>query len=444
MAITVLVTDGDQRPALAIVRALGRRGASVVVAEEHGASLASASKYCARRVTYPSPYRQREAFDAFLLDFVKRERPDVVLPVTDVTTHAICLNQEALRPYCGISVPRFEAFDFVTDKWRLLESAQRSGVPVPRTIFVDGRAGLEQHKDQVEYPAVVKPVRSRIPTDRGWLSAGVQYAESEAELDRLFEQTEYLASYPSLVQERIVGPGVGVFVLFDRGRLVADFAHRRLREKPPAGGVSVLRESIPVDPALREHAVRLLGPIGWHGVAMMEFKQDQRTGNFFLMEVNGRFWGSLQLAVDAGVDFPSLACELALGCRREVAATYKVGVKSRWLLGDLDHLLLRLFKSDRQLNLPGFAPSRLRTLVDFLKLVQPDVRYEVVSRDDPRPFVHELRQSATALLDSAARVVRQRAGLVGPAPTAGPAMVPTAQMIPAVQGPPCLEPKVRC
>jgi hypothetical protein len=117
-------------------------------------------------------------------------------------------------------------------------------------------------------------------------------------------------------------------------------------------------------------------------------------------------------------------------------------VKSRWLLGDLDHLLLRLLKSDRQLNLPECAPSRLRTLIDFLKLVQPGVRYEVVRRDDPRPFVYELRQSATALLDSAARFLRQRAGVVGPAPRAGLAMIPTAQTIPMVQGPPCLKPKI--
>jgi predicted ATP-grasp superfamily ATP-dependent carboligase len=426
MAMKVFVTDGDERPSLAIARALGRREAFVVVGEEHPDSLTSASKYCGRQVTYPSPHRHRKAFDAFLLDFVRRERPDVVIPVTDVTTHAVCANQEALRPYCAVAVPPFEAFDFVSDKWRLLEAAARCGVPIPRTHFVNGLAGLKKYQDQIEYPAVVKPIRSRIPTDRGWLSAGVQYAKSATELGRLYAETEHLASYPSLLQERIVGPGVGIFVLFDRGQLVADFAHRRLREKPPAGGVSVLRESVPVDPGLREHAVRLLGPIGWHGVAMMEFKQDDRTGSFFLMEVNGRFWGSLQLALDAGLDFPSLACDLALGRGSEARAAYRVGVKSRWLLGDLDHLLLRVFRGDRELNLPESAPSRLRTLIDFLKFVQPDLHYEVVSRDDPRPFFYELGQTATALSQSAVPFLRRRAGLLRSARKAGPAMIPTA------------------
>jgi hypothetical protein len=83
-----------------------------------------------------------------------------------------------------------------------------------------------------------------------------------------------------------------------------------------------------------------------------------------------------------------------------------------------------LFKSDRELNLPEFAPSRLRTVIDFLKFVQPDVHYEVVSRDDPRPFVYELRQNATALMESAAAFPRPRAGFSRRARKAGPAMAP--------------------
>jgi len=206
-----------------------------------------------------------------------------------------------------------------------------------------------------------------------------------------------LARRPSLIQERIVGPGVGVFVLFDRGTLVADFAHRRLREKPPAGGASVLSESAPVDARLRDQAIRLLGPIGWHGVAMMEYKQDHRTGEFFLMEVNGRFWGSLQLAITAGVDFPFLASQLATGQRPEAPRPYTVGVKNRWLCGDVDHLLLRLCRSERSLQLPPGAPSRWRALADFLKFAEPGLHYDVDARDDPRPSMYELRRYAGAL-----------------------------------------------
>jgi predicted ATP-grasp superfamily ATP-dependent carboligase len=394
----ILVTDGDVRPALAIVRSLGRRGVSVLVGEERPVSLASSSRHCVRHVTYPSPYRDRDAFEGFLLEFVAREKVDVVMPVTDVTTHSVSRTQAALGRHAAVACPSFEAFDFVSDKWRLLQAAARCGVPVPRTEFVDGIAGLRDALHRIEYPAVVKPVRSRIPTDHGWRPASVHYAYSEGELWRLYEETDYLSSSPSLIQERIVGPGLGVFVLFDRGEPVTAFAHRRLREKPPSGGVSVLRESVHLDPRLREQATRLLGPLGWHGVAMMEYKQDRRTGNLFLMEVNGRFWGSLQLAVDAGIDFPYQLCQLARGRRPEPSRTYRLGVKSRWLLGDLDHLLLRLFKRDRDLRLPDAAPSRIRTLLDFLKFAGQGLHYEVLDRDDLRPFLYEVRQYLGALV----------------------------------------------
>jgi predicted ATP-grasp superfamily ATP-dependent carboligase len=396
------VTDGDQRPALAITRSLGRRGVSVLVGSEQPDSMASASKYCIRHVTYPSPYQHPDAFDRFLLDLIERERIDVVMPVTDVTTHLVSRNRSALSRLTATAAPSFEAFDFVANKMRLVQRAAQCGIATPRTHFVDGLADVEQLRGRIEYPAVIKPLRSRIRTESGWLVTTVQYAHDDADLLRVYRDTEYLHRYSSMIQERIVGPGVGVFVLCDHGRLCAAFAHRRVREKPPSGGASVLCESIALDPELLDQAMRLLGPLGWHGVAMMEFKQDRRTGRSYLMEVNGRFWGSLHLAVQAGVDFPYLSYLLALGRPFEIPASYQIGVKSRWLLGDLDHLLMRLFHSDGDQHLPEGAPSRIRALVDFLQPIGAGLKYDVISRDDPRPFVHEAQLYARQLSASAA------------------------------------------
>jgi predicted ATP-grasp superfamily ATP-dependent carboligase len=408
MPLTVFVTDGNQRSALAIVRTLGRRGMTVIVGDEQPVSLASASRHCAHRITYPSPYAHREAFERFLLDFVAREHVDVLLPVTDVTTHSVCALQDRLEVHTALAVPPLDAFEIVTHKGRLMEYAASLAVPVPRTHCVDGLESLERVVDRVEYPAVVKPVRSRLRTEDGWVPGRVHYAGSPQELRTLYRDHEYLAAHPSLIQQRIAGAGIGVFVLFDRGQLVADFAHRRLREKPPTGGVSVLCESEPVADSLRDHAIRMLGPLGWHGVAMLEYKQDLRTGECFLIEVNGRFWGSLQLAVDAGMDFPALACELALGHRPQVLQPYKLGVRSRWLLGDFDHLLLRLFTTDRSSELPASVPSRLRTLRDFITCANHGSRDGIGADADFGPFVHELREYVRALVASAARRAGRR------------------------------------
>lgn len=418
-----LVTDGDERPALAITRSLGRRGITVVVGEERPDSLATASRYCADRVTYPSAYRHPERFARFVRDFAEREHIDLVVPVTDVTTHAVAKHYDAIARYTACAVPSLAAFELMTDKDQLLRRAAGCNIPIPRTHVVDGAAALASLIDRVSYPAVVKPARSRIPTKEGWMPASVRYATDRDALLALYADTPYLAMYPSLIQERITGPGTGLFVLGDHGHIVTAFAHRRLREKPPSGGASVLCESIAVDPQLLAQAQRLLGPVGWHGVAMLEYKRDQRTGRSFLMEVNGRFWGSLQLAVDAGMDFPHLASQLALGQHLDLPTSYVVGAKNRWFLGDLDHLLGRLRGTDRAL--PDGMPSKWRAIIEFLRS-DADLRDEIFRYDDARPAWHEFRSYARELAASLKLRMHLRAATVAAPGVASPVNTPIA------------------
>lgn len=168
----------------------------------------------------------------------------------------------------------------------------------------------------------------------------------------------------------------------------------------------MLRESIALPQPMTQYALRLLQHVDWHGVAMVEFKVDRHTGVPFLMEVNGRFWGSLQLALDAGLNFPLLLYRMACGDKINApATTYKVGVKSRWLLGDLDHLLLRLFKSDAALCLPLGSTTKLKTLIEFCRFFQRNTRYEVNRLDDFKPFYYELRQYLARLLLPSRQVI---------------------------------------
>jgi predicted ATP-grasp superfamily ATP-dependent carboligase len=196
-------------------------------------------------------------------------------------------------------------------------------------------------------------------------------------------------AYPVLVQERVIGAGLGVFVLLWDGEVRAAFAHRRIREKPPSGGVSVLSESVALDPDLLARSVALLRDFDWQGVAMVEYKIDDRTGVPFLMEVNGRFWGSLQLAIDAGVDFPNILVAAACGEPTPPVGNYKLGVRLRWEWGDVDNLATRLRRSPAALAMPPGAPGRLKGIVDFARAFGPGTRGEVLRLADPRPFLHE-------------------------------------------------------
>lgn len=393
----VLLTDGNERSALAITRTLGQQYLQVVVGAEKKHSLASASKYCWQSFSYPSPYTDARGFVTQILDVVKRLQVTTVFPTSDIAMSLIGQHRQEFEEHTILPIPCTEVYESLSNKYSLMQLAAKLNVPIPETIFVpdgcvDKALGSPRH-----YPVVVKPGRSVMSIKGDLRATRVHYAANAADLKCLYHTVDYLRQ-PSLIQQRVEGQGQGIFALMDKGKPVALFAHRRLREKPPSGGVSVLRESIALPQPMTEYALRLLQHVGWHGVAMVEFKVDRQSGTPLLMEVNGRFWGSLQLALDAGVNFPYLLYQIAVGEQPYLPVNgYRTGVKSRWLLGDLDHLLLRLFKSDAKLSLPPNSPTRLKTLLAFCRFCQHDMRYEVLRFDDPKPFLYELRQYVSSL-----------------------------------------------
>ena len=146
----------------------------------------------------------------------------------------------------------------------------------------------------------------------------------------------------------------------------------------------MLSESVQVDPELGKLSRRLLDHVGWHGVAMVEFKITPR-GAPYLIEVNARFWGSLRLAIDAGVDFPWLLYRMAIDVPLEPINGYRTGMKNRWLLGDLDHLYLTLRSGT------SFA-QKFQTVVSFLNFFNRHTNHEINRWNDFRPFLFELKQ----------------------------------------------------
>ncbi len=382
----VLILDANHRSALAATRSLGRRGVPVVTADETRRTLAGASRYCRGSFVYPSPYRAPAQF----LEVLRLESTalgiGVILPMTEVTTHLLVRHRGDLSGLC-VPFGTFEALEALTDKRSVYVLAKQLDIPVPETRFVECPEEARIATVGLKFPLVVKPYRSRIWSEGTWLCADVRYVSSFEELRRLTQTVEAFRHHPFLVQEYVQGQGAGVFAQYDTGRAVTFFAHRRLRERPPSGGVSVLSESVGLDPHMRELSRRILDHVGWHGVAMVEFKVCA-DGRPYLMEVNPRFWGSLQLAIDAGVDFPWLAYQLATGARTDSVEGYRIGVRNRWLLGDLDHVYLSWKES-------AGVRAKCRAIAGFLKGFGPRTRHEVDRWDDFRPFFIELKRYVT-------------------------------------------------
>jgi predicted ATP-grasp superfamily ATP-dependent carboligase len=289
-----------------------------------------------------------------------------------------------------VPFPDLASFQSLTDKERLLAEASRLGIAIPaQEIIRDVESIASMDFSKLHYPLVLKPARSIGERDGVRATFSVSYASNASDLERSVRAMP-AAAFPLLLQQRIVGPGVGIFLLLWDGKLKAQFAHQRLSEKPPSGGISVYRESVSMDNALRDRSVALLAHFGWRGVAMVEYKRDSATGQMYLMEVNGRFWGSLQLAIDSGVDFPRILLGCTLGDVTPPMPSYRVGVRSRWWWGQIDHLAGRLRGSVVSEPLPPGTRSTGRACSDLILAPFRRRDYEEILRwSDPRPFLNE-------------------------------------------------------
>jgi predicted ATP-grasp superfamily ATP-dependent carboligase len=382
----ILVTDGEARSALAVVRSLGRAGHEVLVAGGPDA-LASHSRWSRRSIVVPDPVREPHGFGDALIAATHREELSMIIPVTDGSCAAILPRAEEFRPAL-IPAGTAEAFGRVSDKASTAQVAARLGIRVPAQRILASKPNVPTPDFDTIFPAVVKPSRSVVGNDGGRTKLSVLHAADASSLQAALDRLP-AAAYPVLIQERIVGPGVGVFLCRWRGTIVASFAHRRIREKPPAGGVSVYAESIAVTDSVMRHSEQLIEALDWEGVAMVEYKIDAASGEPYLMEINGRFWGTLQLAIDAGVDFPRLLVDSALGKSVPPVRRWKLGQKSRWFWGDMDHLLTVLRRSPADLHLPPGAPGRLKTLVAEIGTTLRIPADQVFRVADPGPGLAE-------------------------------------------------------
>ena len=393
----VLVTDGDNRAALAVTRALGRAGHEVIVAAKQSPSLAQASRYCAGTALCPDPFTEPDRFVEFTADLVRTRHIECVMPIADLATFLVTAHRDRFEPACAVPFAAADIIERVANKVDIVQTAARLGVPVPRSVVVTAPDKVPEH--DIPFPLVVKPWRSRVRTAGGWAATSVSHAADAAALRRDLE-SRAAHEFPVMLQERIEGPGLGVFACYHDGRPVALFSHRRRRERPPWGGVSVLCESIELPPRAREYAITLLDAVRWRGVAMVEFKVDRRDGEPKLMEINGRFWGSLQLSIDSGVNFPVILLQTLGSGPVETQAPYRVGVRNRWLWGDVDSLLQTLRKWQGP---PDLRSSRARAIWQFLKFFGADLYYDNPKWDDPWPFAVETGQRLRSLVHRADR-----------------------------------------
>jgi protein-tyrosine-phosphatase/glutathione synthase/RimK-type ligase-like ATP-grasp enzyme len=337
------------------------------------------------------------AFTAALLALVRSQQYDLILPASDSALAALAESYGDLSRLLHVGCPAPHAVERVLYKSLTLGVARRCGIRAPMSWTISTAADLESITPQLRFPVVVKP-----ETKVDGQATRVFYFSSPAELSSALRINNWGRL---LVQEYCPGVGVGVEILIHNGECFAKFQHRRLKEAPATGGVAVVAVSEEIDPQLFESSMTLLRALEWEGVAMVEFRVDRETGSTVLMEVNGRFWGSVSLPIMAGVDFPLYYWQLIHGERPAVPPQYKVGMRWRWSPGCFERLQGILFRRSDAL---AIQHSKLKELVSAAADFSPFTNEALWSWADPLPFFAELAHTVSTFAAAIFRAVSRR------------------------------------
>lgn len=401
--LPVLVVEAETMGAIGVIRSLGRAGYPVHACARTPGALGLRSRYC-RSATVCPDYRRPEFLD-WLRRYLREHRIRAIIPSEAflIGIRSAYAEFAALMPFPEREGILYRGLSKADVYRTLVDAGGGAGANLPPTVSLeDGDPDVsEAELAGLGCPLFLKAdgcyARAGEPGRVIRARTASEAVEALATLRPRYEKV--------LIQGFVPGRGVGAFFLAWAGEILAAFQHRRIHEVPHTGGISSFRESY-LHPALHDDALEKIRCLGWRGVGMLEYRLDETTGRFHFIEFNGRFWGSLHLALFAGIDFPALLLDAFHG-HPQPLPSYRPGVRCRNTFPEeVQYVWSRL--KDHRLGLGARAWSAL----EFVLLgLDPRLHNDLLYPGDRRLwFIATRRSLARLVAGSARRVGRLLAG----------------------------------
>lgn len=377
-----------------VVRELGRAGVRVIGLANRKHSIGLSSRYLERGIV-TGPAR-----DDSLVSRIRElgeEYGGAVLLAISETDLAWLISNRSEFGQVKVVAPEAETFRRVLDKARTLELAEKAGIRTPRTHAPKSIDEWRSACAAIRYPVVVKWADPMLAMPQ--LRAHklpllkLEFAANASELQEIGNRFAPAGIWP-LIQEYCPGRGLGQFFFMHKGEAVRRFQHLRIAEWPPEGGFSSVCDAVPLTQHqdLQERSIALLNAIGWEGCAMVEYRLDDRSGEAALMEVNGRFWGSFPLAVQAGAGFATLSYYLqGLDEPLPPLQPLQNGLRCRMVATEVKRLV-RILLQRKQIRDPFYEVRPAHELWRFVSdFFRKNTCYYLFDRRDPGPLLADLR-----------------------------------------------------
>ena len=323
----LIMDQGLDRGSLAAVRALRDDGWTVGVGSPVR-GLAGSSRAVSRWHEVPAAERGLAEYLEAVRTAVDEGGYDVVFSSDDIGVLALSRHRDGI----GAVVP-YACHDTVVrslDKLAMTCAAQASGLSVPCTA-----QATDDAVERLDAATIVKPRLHSVllPGAPGRLQTVLARSPEEARV-AIAEIRE--AGVEPVLQEVIEGDLMSFQAVIDRdGGMLAPVQQISPRTWPPDSGSAARGHTVAIDPVLAGRVAELFQRLGWFGLAQLQFIAPHDGGEPRLIDLNGRYYSSLALAVASGPNLPGIWARLATGLAVESIPPSEPGHSYQWFSRDL-------------------------------------------------------------------------------------------------------------
>lgn len=284
------------------------------------------SKYLNKKIMIPNPYLDEKGYILNLKLNIKKYNPKIVIPVGFIDNIVISKYRNFLPKDVIIPVPELSILSDTSNKLSLVKYSKIVGFKYPETL-VSSQYSPEEALDYIGLPMVIKGISD---------ASNPKYFFTEEQFKDFLKFYNQVNLY--IYQRFISGVGVGYFTFSVDGEPIAEFLHRRVVERKPSGGPSIVACAYNDPEALRigRHIIRHLK---WTGILMVEMRKEYETGDYYVVEFNPKFWGSLELSFSRGIDFPGILVDMLLDSENDYKlVSSDIPLCFTWILDGIKYL----------------------------------------------------------------------------------------------------------
>ncbi len=362
---------------IGIVRSLNEQGISVYAYDIKGKYEIGKTRHATCGIC-PNPVSEEQKMLIFLITLGKTfNKKPVLFAGSDDFVHFISKRRTLLNRYYRFLLPEQSLVEAVLDKRLTYELAVKHNVPCPKVVAIDDEQQLEQIVSEVTFPCILKPVyssdfRKRVSHRLYKKAILVEEASQLREMYLLYRPFGEL-----MLQEIIPGDETHIYsvkTFFDEQMdLIGMYMNQKIHQFPPDFGSSSMVLSIRDEEVIQE-ALSLLTKLQFKGLAITEFKRDQRDGTLKFIEINSRMGLTQRLSMACGVDLVYLYYLSLTGQHPAPVTSQQEGVKWVYLVRDFISFLQN--RRDKQMKFSEWLKSLSGKKVEAL-----------FAWDDPLPFI---------------------------------------------------------